>query len=147
VNENVIRIKCREKTDWGNTMTEKKSKKSQKGRIVKPPERRPNIEELKENRDIDGLIQAMKYEDQDVRMYASIALFNLGEDVLEPCLKALKDKDPHLRWGLIWVLSKLGKPALEPLKKIVSESKDEEEREAAQMALDMMYEEGKIFFE
>jgi len=108
---------------------------------------RPNIEELKAKKDIKGLIKLLKHENEDVRMYASIALADLGEEVLEPCIKALKDRDENLRWGIIWVLSKIGKPAIEPLNKLINESKDEGIRICAQMALDMMIEEGKIFFD
>lgn len=108
---------------------------------------RPNIEELKSNNDVNGLIKAMGHEDEDVRMYASLALANMDESVIEPLINTLtKSKNENLIWGAIWVLSKMGKPALEPLKKL-QEHKSEKVRMNAQMALDMIYEEGKVFFE
>lgn len=108
---------------------------------------KPNIEELKANKDFKGLIKAMGHEDEDVRMYASLALANMDESVIDPLVNTLKkSKNENLIWGAIWVLSKMGKPALEPLKKL-KEDKSEKVRMNAQMALDMMYEEGKVFFE
>ncbi len=108
---------------------------------------RPNIEELKANKNIKGLIKAMGYNDEDVRMYASLALANMDESVIEPLIDTLtKSKDENIIWGSIWVLSKMGKPAVEPLKKL-QEHKSEKVRMNAQMALDMIYEEGKVFFE
>ncbi len=108
---------------------------------------KPNIEELKANKDSKGLIRAMGDEDEDVRMYASLALASMDESVIEPLIDTLtKSKNENIIWGSIWVLSKMGKPALEPLKKLQNH-KSEKVRMNAQMALDMMYEEGKVFFE
>ncbi|MFO7968013.1 MAG: hypothetical protein R6U44_10495 [Archaeoglobaceae archaeon] len=117
------------------------------GKKKKDEESRPNIEELKANKDIKGLIKAMGHEDEDVRMYASLALVNMDESVIDPLINTLtKSKNEDLIWGSIWVLSKMGKPALEPLKKL-QKHKSEKVRMNAQMALDMIYEEGKVFFE
>jgi HEAT repeat protein len=106
----------------------------------------PNLDELKAKKDIDGLIKALRHEDEDIRMYASIALAEMGETVVEALIKALKIEDDNLRWGVIWILSKIGKPAVEPLNKALKDE-DENVRMCAQMALDMIYEEGRIFFE
>ncbi|MFP3908726.1 MAG: HEAT repeat domain-containing protein [Halobacteriota archaeon] len=108
---------------------------------------KPNIEELKAKKDVKGLIRAMGHEDEDIRMYASLALANMDESVIDPLINTLKkSKNENLIWGAIWVLSKMGKPAVEPLKKL-QEHKSERVRMNAQMVLDMIYEEGKIFFE
>lgn len=108
---------------------------------------KPDIEDLKSKKDIQGLIKAMGHEDEDVRMYASLALSDMDESVIDPLINTLKkSKNENLIWGAIWVLSKMGKPALEPLKEL-QEHKSEKVRMNAQMALDMMYEEGKVFFE
>jgi len=124
-----------------------------KGKKIEPFEiedesngEKPNIEELKKKKDIPGLIKAMGHDDFDVRTYASVALVDMGEKPLKPLIRALEEKNDTLRWGAIFVLSKMGKVAVEPLKKLL-EHKDQDVRDYAQMALDMIYEEGKVFFE
>lgn len=107
---------------------------------------KPNIEELKKKKDIDGLIKAMGNEDFDIRTYASVALVDMGDKPLKPLIKALEEKNDTLRWGAIFVLSKMGKTAVEPLEKLL-DHKDQDVREYARMALDMIYEEGKVFFD
>jgi len=70
---------------------------------------KPDIEKMKANKDVEGLIKALKDEDKDVRWGAAAALGYIGDArALEPLTKALKDKNKDVQ--------KVAKEALEKLK-------------------------------
>jgi HEAT repeat protein len=54
--------------------------------------RKPNIEKMKVEKDVKGLVRAWRTSlDRDVRMKAEWALGEIGEPAVEPMIKALKD--------------------------------------------------------
>lgn len=57
---------------------------------------KPNIDRMEQNRDIEGLISALKFEDCNIRKEAAIALKNMGDGrALFPLINALEYKDWH----------------------------------------------------
>jgi vesicle coat complex subunit len=85
---------------------------------------KPNINKLKENGDIEGLIRAFDISfsmNQSVSEKASDALVKIGEPAVEPLIKALKDKDlfvqhnAALTLGLIALKGIKDVRAIEPL--------------------------------
>lgn len=77
----------------------------------------PSIEELKNNQDIEGLINAMGYEsDNKIQLDALHALINIGEPAIELLIKALKDENIEIRQRAANALGFLGdQRATEPL--------------------------------
>ena len=71
--------------------------------------RRPNVQELESHGDIDGLIEALGYQDdQNVRLAAASALGRVGDSrAVEPLLSALKDQ-PRVEEVTIIALGKIG---------------------------------------
>ncbi|MCG2718901.1 MAG: HEAT repeat domain-containing protein [Nanoarchaeota archaeon] len=64
------------------------------------------VEKMEKNRDIDGLIKALKDSNWKVRWDAANALGRLGDKrAVEPLIKVLKDTDPNMR---VWAAMGLG---------------------------------------
>ena len=78
---------------------------------------RPNIEELKARRDVEGLIRALKNICWDVRRDAAKALGEIGDRrAVEPLIEALRDSDLGVRSAAAHALGKIGdERAVEPL--------------------------------
>src|SRR5687768_1465879 len=58
----------------------------------------PNIEKLKKNRDVDGLVKLLNHQDSRVRLAAISALDDLGNKAaVEPLVAALSDQFPLCR--------------------------------------------------
>jgi|Deesub1362B_J571_1020462.scaffolds.fasta_scaffold00357_6 HEAT repeat protein len=104
-----------------------------------------SIEEMKANRDIKGLIAVLMTEDGDRRMYASIALSEMGEDAVKPLMKVLKEGNEEVKWEAAMALSKIGEPAFELLKKALEDGEDEQYRYYASIALGYMWIHGHDF--
>lgn len=109
---------------------------------------KPNVEKLKEKREVVGLIKALEYkEDPYVRKEAAEALGEIGDKrAVDPLIKALKDKDvceyatraleEIVEWytgafcatecdcnnswceEIVTLLGKIGEPAVEPVIKV-----------------------------
>lgn len=81
---------------------------------------RPDVKELKANRDVRGLIRALQYKrDLDVRAAAAFALGSIGNSLaVEALVKALKDK--FVRWEAAAALKMVGEPAVQPLTQAAS---------------------------
>jgi len=77
----------------------------------------PNIGKMKENRDIKGLIKALKHSNAKVRADVAIALGELGDEhAVEPLIRVLKDIDETVRGSVAVALGELGdEHAVEPL--------------------------------
>ncbi len=103
-----------------------------------------NIDEMKANKDIDGLIQVLKNEEGDARMYASIALSDMGADAVEPLLGALREGNEDVKWEAAMALSKIGEPAVKRLKEFLDVD-DEEVKYYASLALGQMWIQGHDF--
>jgi len=73
----------------------------------------PDVERLKAEGDVKGLIEALSYgEDLHVRWDAAEALGQIGDArALEPLVAALKD----IRWAVASALKEIGEPAIVPL--------------------------------
>jgi HEAT repeat protein len=69
----------------------------------------PNIEKLREKRDVDGLLKALVHKDAETRRKAAVALGDLGDaQAVEPLIAALKDEDERVRMAAAYALGKLG---------------------------------------
>ncbi len=80
--------------------------------------RKPNIERFEANKDVEGLIKALKYKDADVRWEAAMALGKIGDErAVEPLIQALReDKDVPVRALASGALGMIrDKRAVEPL--------------------------------
>jgi HEAT repeat protein len=58
---------------------------------------RPNEKKMDANKDVKGLINALKDEDSSIRWGAAEALGKIGEPAVTPLIQAFKDKDWHGR--------------------------------------------------
>lgn len=77
---------------------------------------KPDILNLERQKDIDGLIRALAFDDFDVQSAAITALHNLGDPAIVRLVVNLKSKNLHLKLGIIEALGQLKDPrALEPL--------------------------------
>ncbi len=74
------------------------AKKSTKNKPKKQGTVKPNIKKMKAKKDIEGLINAMKHKDFDVRWEAVEALKKIGRLATEPLIQALEDKDKGIVW-------------------------------------------------
>ncbi len=71
---------------------------------------------LKENRNVRGLISALRHPDVETRYRAVIALGELGDpDAVGPLAGALNDENSGVRWEAAEALGKIGEPAAEAL--------------------------------
>jgi len=84
---------------------------------------KPDIEKMKRNRDVQGLVRALKYKDSGVRAAAILALGEMGEPAVIPLIEALKDKDRYVQGGAAVALGKIGKPAVELLVRALKDKK------------------------
>jgi HEAT repeat protein len=94
--------------------------------------KRLDIEKLKEKKDIHGLIKALKYQDSNIRMFAAIALGEIGDErAAAPLTQSLKDKE-KVRNEVLEALVKIGDSAVDTL---IMALKDEKLQEGAKVAL------------
>lgn len=72
-------------------------------------DRKPNIEELKEKKDVKGLIKALKYKgDENVRQKAAEALGEIKDTgAVKPLIKALDDEDIDVRVAAVEALGEI----------------------------------------
>src|SRR4030042_6695678 len=91
-----------------------------------------NIGELKANKDVEGLIDALKDKDPIVRGDAAEVLGKIGDSrAVEPLIEALKDIVEYIA---LESLRRIGEPAVEPLIKALK-NKDTLIRSGAARAL------------
>lgn len=99
--------------------------------------RRPNIQQLKSDQDIEGLIKALEYqEDQNVRLAAASALGRIKDSrAVEPLISALEDH-PRVREVAALALGEIGDPrAVRGLVTILGDDSWEEGRSTVAKAL------------
>ena len=78
--------------------------------------RKPDIGEMKEWRDIPGLIRALRHPDLGVQWEATAALGSLGPEAMEELLRRLPDRNRSVKLGIIEALGEIQDPrAVEPL--------------------------------
>ncbi|MBE3115205.1 MAG: HEAT repeat domain-containing protein, partial [Actinobacteria bacterium] len=51
--------------------------------------KKPNVKKIRVNKDVEGLIRALKYKDKDIRWEAVEALVKIGEPAVELLIEAL----------------------------------------------------------
>ncbi|MDH5770696.1 MAG: HEAT repeat domain-containing protein, partial [Candidatus Bathyarchaeota archaeon] len=79
---------------------------------------KPNIEEMKAKRDVDGLVKAIKHRDVDIRLGAIFELGEIGDRrAVEPLCEVVSDKKPSYARGAACIaLGKIGDArAVKPL--------------------------------
>ena len=84
---------------------------------------RPNVEKLKANRDIDGLLKALEDKKDRVRSEAAKALGEIGGTIPMPkfgivmvkLVDTFEDKSDEVRDAVSNALGKIGAPAVQPL--------------------------------
>ncbi|MFQ6121271.1 MAG: HEAT repeat domain-containing protein, partial [Methanosarcinales archaeon] len=82
-----------------------------------------SVVELKRNKDVDGLINALKDSYYWVRKSAAYALGEIGDTrAIEPLIEALNDSDYSVRENAAYALREIGDPAVEPLIKALGDS-------------------------
>jgi HEAT repeat protein len=100
----------------------------------------PNVEKLKVERDVKGLIKALRYvKDEKVRLAAAGALGDIGDArALDPLVAVLQDPDPLVRAVAASALGRIGDArALDPLVAVLQDP-DPSVRQAAVHALGKM---------
>lgn len=85
---------------------------------------RPNVEKLKDKKNVKGLIKALRGKDKFVRRKASEALGELGEpSAVEPLIQEMKDDDDDIRCEAIKSLGKIkDSSVVEPLIKALKDN-------------------------
>lgn len=85
----------------------------------------PNVEKLKEKRNVKGLIRALSHDDVSVRQGASQALGQIGDtQAVEPLIGAASDGDARVRVTVAKALGQIGDARALPL--LVNLLNDEE---------------------
>ncbi len=74
-----------------------------------------DVEKMKANKDVKGLIKALKDKDFNVQWRAAEALGKMGEPAVELLIEALKDENIYVQNKAADALGKIGEPAVEPL--------------------------------
>jgi len=94
--------------------------------------KRPDIETLRQQKNIPALIKALRYDDFDVQTSAAQALGTLGTEGIDELILALKTKDRDVRLGIIEALSVIRDPRAVPsLIHLLSDTSSEVRWEAA----------------
>lgn len=76
-------------------------------------DRKPNVEKLREKRDVEGLMKALKHKDINVRLGAAEALGRIGDARAEkPLTEVLKDEGFYVQ--------RSAKEALEKIKRALA---------------------------
>jgi hypothetical protein len=95
-------------------------------------EKIPDIDDLKEKKDISGLIYALKHHDLRIQWRAAEALAGLGSKGVESLIKALNGRNKDIRLGCIEALGEIKDPrAVDPLLSILGDTSNEIRLQAA----------------
>jgi len=94
--------------------------------------KKPDIEQLKNDKDTDGLIRALRSRDTDVQVQAALALSVLGPVALDRLEQALLTRNTAVKLGVIGALSKIGNPhSVTPLTGALADENSEVRWQAA----------------
>ena len=78
--------------------------------------------EIGDERAIEPIIQSLKIAEEEDRVKIAEALKKIGEPVIKSLIKALKDENEFVRWGVVWVLGEIeDKRAIEHLKQALKD--------------------------
>ena len=94
---------------------------------------KPNVNKMEKNKDVDGLMKALKHKDMDVGRKAVESLGRIGAPALELLIQALKDED--VRSLATEALGRMGTPAVEPLIQALKDEYHVDSREMPAKAL------------
>jgi len=84
--------------EWAKWAKEEKVKKD-----------KPDLEKLKKEKDVEGLINLLRDEDDDIRSEVALNLGEIGDTrAVEPLIQAFRDKDAQVRLYTAEVLGKMG---------------------------------------
>jgi HEAT repeat protein len=87
---------------------------------------KPDIDALEKSGNIDGLIQALRYDDFEVQQAAAKALRSLGIGAMDRLLKKLKTRNRPIKLGIIQALGVIRDPrAVDPLVQALSDESTE----------------------
>jgi len=94
--------------------------------------KKPDIETLRQQKNIPSLIEALRYEDFEVQTSAAEALSTLGAEGIDELILALKTRDKDVRLGIIEALSVIRDPRAVPsLVHLLTDTSSEVRWEAA----------------
>jgi len=85
-----------------------------------------DVEKMQVNKDVEGLIEALKDKDWEVRSSAAKALVKIGEPAVPALVEALQSEDEHVWSSAIYILGEIGEIAVEPLLSVLTKNKDED---------------------
>jgi hypothetical protein len=89
-------------------------------------QKKPDVDTLRQQKDIPALIRALRYNDFEVQTSAAQALGSLGHEGINRLILALKDKDRDVRLGIIEALSGIRDPrAVPPLIELLNDTSSE----------------------
>jgi HEAT repeat protein len=92
-----------------------------------------DIRKLKEKKDVEGLIKALKYEDSSIRVFSAGALGEIGDErAVTPLTRSLKDEEEEVQNEALNALFKIGDPAVNTL---IMALEDEKLAAGAKLAL------------
>ena len=96
------------------------------------------IKEIGDARVIDPLLQVLFKDDRrDNRDYAAIVLAEIGKPVVEPAIRALKDKEPDIRVRAARLLGKIkDSRAVKPLSEVLSKDENYDVKMVTRRALE-----------
>jgi bilin biosynthesis protein len=122
---------------------------------------KPNINKMKNKKDIEGLIEALNYKDESIQLgaikalgsandpraidplikilrhyyfgnFATFALGKMGEPAIEPLINSLKDKNINVRMKSAYALGLIGtETAVKPLNQLLDDENDTVRMDAA----------------
>ncbi len=95
---------------------------------------KPNVERLREKKNVKGLIKALRHKDWHVREEAAWALGGIGDArAVEPLIQALMDEYSVVRKGAAWAFGKIGdKRAVKHLIKALKDENSDVREKAAE---------------
>lgn len=76
-------------------------------RLSLPSRKAPDIDRMREKKDISGLIRALRHPEFDIQWRAADALGKLGREALDQLLTTLKDPNRDVRIGVIEALGEI----------------------------------------
>ncbi len=95
-------------------------------------QKKPDVDTLRQHKDIPALIRALRYNDFEVQTSAAQALGSLGNEGINTLILALKDKDRDVRLGIIEALSGIrDQRAVPPLIELLNDTSSEVRWETA----------------
>jgi len=93
----------------------------------------PDIEKMKANKDVEGLIRALKDEDYWVRWRAAESLGRIGDKrAVEPLIEILNDTNYMVQTEVAWALRQIREPAVKPLIKALKDEVSDVRMRAAE---------------